>query len=377
MFKIKTIIGYISAVFLVLILNGQTVNASNDNITFQGKGNGHGVGMSQWGAKGMADKKFTYDKILSYYYTGVKLETKSTDNQKIRVLIGKSVAKPSVSATTDFTIKEDNGKAIVSLKKGQIANISYAKGYYSIYSNIHKKTFKTKNSIIVVPSKNGAVRYKNLTYDGELFLYQNKDKIDVVNRVLLEEYVAGVLPYEMYASWPNEALKAQSVAARTYSILRVGTKGFWDVDDTIAYQVYKGKHSDEKRMKELTNATKGKVLTHNSKYIDALFYSSSGGHTVSSQYVWNSSFPYLKGKTDPYDTSEYTKKGWTYTISKKDLGAKYGIGNVKSVQVVKTVENRPVTLKINGTNKSVTVPAHSLRTKLGGLNVKSTYFTIK
>lgn len=375
MFRLKNLIGYVLVAFIVLLAFNQSASASSSTITFQGKGNGHGVGMSQWGAKGMADKKYTYDKILSFYYTGVKLETKNTSSQKIRVLLGKSIASASVSATTNYIIKDSKGKTIVSLKSGQIAKVSYSKGYYSVYSVIHKKTFKTKYPLYVVPTKAGAVRYKNLKYDGQLFLYQNKG-MNIVNHVPLESYVAGVLPYEMYATWPTEALKAQSVAARTYSIKRLGAKGYWDVDDTINYQVYRGKNEHEKRMKELTNSTKGKVLTYQGKYIDALFYSSSGGHTLSAQY-WGNHVPYLIGKKDPYDRSEYVTKGWTYSISKKDLGSRYGIGTVKSIQVLKTAENRPVTLKINGTSKSIVVSAHSLRTKLGGLKVKSTYFSIK
>lgn len=365
------------AAVIVLSGLGQTAEAASSNITFQGKGNGHGVGMSQWGAKGMADKKYKYDAILKHYYSGVKIETKNTSKQKVRVLIGKGVSKAPIAATTDYVIKDTKGKTIVKMKAGKVATISYSKGKYHIYSSAHKKTFYSSNALYVTPANAGAARYKNLRYDGQLFMYQSKGKMYVVNHVLMEDYVAGVLPYEMYASWPAEALKAQSVAARTYSMKRVGAKGYWDVDDTITYQVYKGKSDSEKRMKQLTKETAGKVITYGGKYIDALFYSSSGGYTNSAQYVWSNAVPYLKGKSDPHDTSDFTKKGWSYTISKKQLGKAYGIGTVRSIKVLKTADKRPVTLKITGTSKTITVSAHSLRSKLGGPKVKSTYFTIK
>lgn len=374
---VKKALALSMAAVIVLSGLGQTAEAASPNITFQGKGNGHGVGMSQWGAKGMAEKKQKYDAILLYYYTGVKIETKNTSKQKVRVLIGNGVAKAPIAATTDYAIKDTKGKTIVKMKAGKSATISFAKGKYQVYSSTHKKTFTSSNALYITPVKAGAVRYKNLRYDGQLYLYQSKGKMFVVNHVLMEDYVAGVLPYEMYASWPTEALKAQSVAARTYSMKRVGAKGNWDVDDTVTYQVYKGKSESEKKMKQITAATKGKVITHGGKYIDALFYSSSGGHTNSAQYVWSNAVPYLKGKKDSYDTSDFTKKGWKYTISKKQLGKAYGIGTVKSIKVVKTADKRPVTLKITGTSKTITVSAHSLRSKLGGTNVKSTYFTIK
>lgn len=355
----------------------QPAEAASPNITFSGKGNGHGVGMSQWGAKGMADKKQPFDVILKHYYTGVKIETKDTDKQKVRVAIGKAVTKAPISATTNYSIRDSKGKTLVSLKAGDIATIYFAKGKYQIYSAAHKKTFTSANDIFIVPLKNGAVRYKNLRYDGQLHLYQVGGKMYVVNHVLMEDYVAGVLPYEMYASWPAEALKAQSVAARTYSMKRVGSKGNWDMDDTITYQVYRGKSEHEKRMKQLTNETKGQVLTYGGKYIDALFYASSGGHTVSAQYVWRNAVPYLRGKSDPYDASSITQKSWTHSISKKQLGNAYGIGPVKAVKVLKMADKRPVTISLVGSKKTITVSAHSLRSKLGGTNVKSTYFTIR
>lgn len=372
--KFRNSIALLIVAIVALSTFGQSASAAGSNVTFEGKGNGHGVGMSQYGAKGMADQKKKYDAILKYYYTGVKLETKNTSTQKIRVLVGQKLSSATVSATTDYAIKDTKGKTIVNMKAGETAKISYSKGKYSIYSSANKKTYTSSYALNLVPTKSGASGYKNLKYDGTLHLYQSGSKMYVVNHVLTEDYVAGVLPYEMYATWPAEALKAQSVAARTYALKRVGTKGNWDVDDTITYQVYKGKSDQEKRMKELTKGTKGKVLTHNGKYIDALFYASSGGHTVSAQYIWTNSVPYLKGKKDPYDTSDYTKKGWKYTISKKDLGNRYGIGTVKSIQVTKKAENHAVTVKLTGTKKSVTVTANSLRSKLG---MKSTLFVIK
>lgn len=355
-----------------------TAEASSSYITFKGKGNGHGVGMSQWGAKGMADKKYSYDKILKFYYSNVSLSTKDTSKTKIRVLVGSKQSTSTFSSTKKYVVKDSKtGKSLVSLNGGQLVKVSYSKGYYQVYSYPHKKTFKTKNPVWITPNERYSyVRYKGHQYDGQLYVYQSSSKLNVVNHALLEDYVAGVLPYEMYPNWPNEALKAQSVAARTYAIKRLGAKGYWDVDDTINYQVYKGRSADDKRMKSLTSSTKGKILTYKGKYVDAMFHSSSGGHTLDAQYLWGNAVPYLKGKKDPYDQSDYVKKGWSYRISKYDLGSRYGIGTIKSIKVTKSAQGHPVTLQLNGTRKSITVSATYLRSKLGGTKVKSTYFSI-
>lgn len=129
-------------------------------------------------------------------------------------------------------------------------------------------------------------------YRGKLRLIANGRGWDVVNVVDLEQYVAGVIGWEMIASWPVEALKAQAIASRTYALFemerRRGSGDNWDLDDTTQFQVYGGVGPADKpnHWRETANvlaareATTGMVLTYHGKGFRAYFHSTSGGATT-------------------------------------------------------------------------------------------------
>ncbi|MBZ0135983.1 MAG: SpoIID/LytB domain-containing protein [Planctomycetes bacterium] len=129
-------------------------------------------------------------------------------------------------------------------------------------------------------------------YRGKLRVIAKEGAWDVVNVIDLEQYVAGVIGWEMIASWPVEALKAQAVASRTYALFemerRRASGDNWDLDDTTQFQVYGGvgpadnpKHWRETaNVLEARQATSGMVLTYNGKGFRAYFHSTSGGATT-------------------------------------------------------------------------------------------------
>ena len=137
--------------------------------------------------------------------------------------------------------------------------------------------------------------------------------------ISLEDYVVGVVASEMPASFNIEALKAQSVAARTYALKRSNTT----LSATTSDQVYKtvdqlkamwgnSFNTYYNKVKNAVNATRGKYITYNGTYIDALYFSTSNGKTEDPVYVWGKSYPYLKSVDSPYDTS---LRSYSYTTS--------------------------------------------------------------
>ena len=111
---------------------------------------------------------------------------------------------------------------------------------------------------------------------------------NVLNRVSLEDYLAGVLPAEMNASWPMEALKAQAVVARTYVLSKMGRHnddGF-DVCDGVHCQVYRGLRAENERTNESIRQTAGQVLRHNGKVMTVAFSAQCGGHTQDYEEAW-------------------------------------------------------------------------------------------
>lgn len=130
----------------------------------------------------------------------------------------------------------------------------------------------------------------------------------------IEEYVLGVLAGEMPASFHEEALKAQALAARTYTVMRVkafGGKGCLEhpeadiCTDSVHCQAYVKpstlSNANYKRLKSAVEDTRGEVITYQDNLIDAVFHSTSGGRTADSEDVWQSKIPYLRGVISQFE----------------------------------------------------------------------------
>lgn len=165
--------------------------------------------------------------------------------------------------------------------------------------------------------------------------------LNVINVVNLEDYVKGVIPYEMSASWPTEALKAQAVCARTYACnttKHLKTYGF-DVCNTTDCQVYRGTNRANANSDAAVDATVGQCLYYKGKLIEAVYFSSDGGATEDAKNVWGGSAAYLIGKKDPYEsTISIPNYNYTVTYTASQLTwvlqhSGYSIGTVCNVYV--------------------------------------------
>lgn len=189
--------------------------------------------------------------------------------------------------------------------------------------------------------------FKGYKYDG-FFLYPRSSggNLSVYNVVDLETYVKGVIPYEMNAAWPEEALKAQAVCARTYACRTSKHRAAYgfDVCATACCQVYCGQGSGAVYATAASDAaveeTEGEKLYYQGYLVqDAVYHSSNGGATEDAVNVWGSEKGYLKGKEDPYESRtavpnaawsvSYTADELTWILDQKG----YSIGTVKNVYV--------------------------------------------
>ncbi|NLM36546.1 MAG: SpoIID/LytB domain-containing protein [Firmicutes bacterium] len=138
---------------------------------------------------------------------------------------------------------------------------------------------------------NGAV------YPGTLVLWP-EDGLLFFNEVSLEDYVWGVLGSEAYAGWPLEALKANAVAIRSYTLYSLGRHGCYDLCDTIHCQVYRGL-PPEAVFRTAVWTTAGEILCWQGAPINAVYHSSSGGRTRNNEEVWaGTPLPYLRSVED-------------------------------------------------------------------------------
>lgn len=143
------------------------------------------------------------------------------------------------------------------------------------------------------------------------FIAEEGDIIRPVNQLPLEDYLKGVVPHEVYPSWEIETLKSQALAARTYAASHLGEV----IDDTISYQVYAG-YSWHDRTTVAVVETKGEVLTHNNRLIEAFYSASNGGMTENNSHVWGGNFiNYYPIKKDPYDPVN----PWEFTLNQTQI----------------------------------------------------------
>lgn len=148
-------------------------------------------------------------------------------------------------------------------------------------------------------------------YMGAVEFNIEEKNIRPVNQILLEDYLKGVVPFEVFPEWNIEALKAQTLAARTYTITHKNPK----LDDTIQYQVYGG-YNQFKKTKRAVIDTKGEIITFQDKPISAFYSASNGGITESNKNVWGGSpSPYFPIKQDPYDPIQ----PWDFTLHKTQI----------------------------------------------------------
>ena len=135
-------------------------------------------------------------------------------------------------------------------------------------------------------------------YRGLVRVLPDGDRLQAVNLLGLEHYLASVVGSEMPASWPAEALRAQAVAARTYALAQLKPEAPFDLRSTVASQVYRGTEAETDSTRSAVAATRSLVLSHGGSLIDAVFHSSSGGSTENSGEMWNRQLPYLVSVPD-------------------------------------------------------------------------------
>ena len=153
----------------------------------------------------------------------------------------------------------------------------------------------------------------------------------VVAHIYIEDYLYGVLPYEMGNSSGMEALKAQAVAARTYTMLRMSKAGSaqWDVVNTTADQVYSGTPSGSANCKAAVDATKGIVVKNGSSFTATYYTASNGGQTESIKNAWGTGgLPYLGVKDDPYDLANPDSRKASFTVNASGSQSNTKLGNL-------------------------------------------------
>ena len=236
-----------------------------------------------------------------------------------------------------------------------------------------------------IPSEEGekCVTYfmnSNRWYGGFRYERINGGSLTIVNMVELDDYVKGILPYEMSASWPIEALKVQAVCARSYSLASRNGKhrGYhFDLCNSNCCQVYLGLARANANSDAAVDETRGQVARYDGKIATCFYYSSNGGASEASSTVWGgsqSTYPYLVGVIDPYEAavaSQISGYNWTRTYTAAELTEKLNAKGYKCSTVVSakvsayTDTGNPKTITFtDSAGKNYTLTARAMVTML-------------
>ena len=155
-------------------------------------------------------------------------------------------------------------------------------------------------------------------YEGDLSLDIVENAIRPILTINVEDYLLGVVPFEMGDSFPLEALKAQAVCARTYALSHLNASRAYDVVDTTNDQVFKGVDSSTKNAARAVQETAGIVGMYNGKLAECFYSASNGGQTELVENVWSGSgdYGYYAMVDDPYDLENPQSIVRTMKISK-------------------------------------------------------------
>lgn len=163
-------------------------------------------------------------------------------------------------------------------------------------------------------------------YEGDLYLSVSGEIIEPILHVHLEDYLMGVVPYEMSDSFPLEALKAQAIAARTYAISKVNPKAAYDLVDTTNDQVFKGKNPENIRSQQAIRETAGICGTYQGGFAMCYYTASNGGQTELASHIWGGKDPgYIIMQDDPYDFQNPQSPVRKSIIPKKPNGDQQGL----------------------------------------------------
>ena len=277
----------------------------------------------------------------------------------------------------------ETGKS-VSLAAGQSYDVRWQNGAFLVGRE------KLRGEILLIrPSdkSDGGLALDGRRYRGSLELRHRGAGLTAVNIVPVDDYLLSVVPEEMPTDWPAEALKAQSVAARSFALKSRGRHAAegYDLCTTTHCQLYKGIASEKTASTAAVRATRGEVLTYGGQPIEALFHTDSGGMTESSEDVWGSRVPYLRAVRDtPLGTMPWTKTVSTAALEQKLAAKGHNIGRLRAIELSplavgraakdRTASGRVKAMTVTGTKGSVTLSGTAWRSLLG---LKSTLFSAK
>jgi stage II sporulation protein D len=349
------------------------------SVTITTWGNGHGKGLSQYGALNRAKDGQTYRQIVRFYYphtawraasgtVRVLLTDDTGDDVVVDARNGLEAHSLGTGRTWTLPVKRE-GRTISRWRitaSGAKSVLSYRTDSWHAWRRAAGDAeFTAGNRPMTLRTPEGAA-----TYRGTLRSSSVGPGRDTVNAVRLDVYLRGVVPQEMPALWPSAAVRAQAVAARTYAVYErdhAPAGRAYDLCDTSTCQVYGGADAEHPASDAAVAATAGEIVTYGGDAAFAQFSASNGGYSVAGGQ------PYLVATRDAYDDGA-PGDPYARTYAGDAITRHWpGLGDLLSVKVTHrdrhgtpdVPEGRATMVQVTGTDGSVEVSGSTFRTYLG------------
>jgi len=234
--------------------------------------------------------------------------------------------KYEIVADKKFLLKLKKGRAVHLEIMNDLIKITTENEEFGPYKMVEFKGLGYDNKLKIVPTQNDLS--ERIYYDNISVSAKNQ-KFVIVNNILLQHYIAGVVSSEIGTNNDMETFKTQAVLARTYALRRIDkhfAEGF-QVCDGVHCQAYKGDKTVTPSIRLAVNETMGLVVvdTRNA-LIDAVYHANSGGQTANSEDVWQEATPYLRSVDDQYSVGQ-RQTNWEVTDITVDEWKEYLLKN--------------------------------------------------
>jgi len=345
-----------------------------------GRGWGHGIGLSQYGAQGYATAEGRdFRWILGHYYRGTSVGRAPGTRMRVRLreartlvlegvseVLGAGGRRVRLSARGRFRVTRSGARRI------RIDRLDRARRVATMQTPVRARGRVATRLLGVAESG-----VRDGWYRGEIWLWRDGRDVLAVNHVGLEPYLYGVVPGEMPALWHAEALKAQAVVARSYALTSRSPSGSWDVYADTRSQVYGGVLWEVPTTTAAVRATRRLAVHSGGAVARTYFFSSSGGRTAAIEEVWPSNpVSYLESVEDPYDRWSPNHR-WSVRFTPREVRRRLEDvtpGDFEDVAVVeRTPSGRAATVRITGRDGERDITADAARFRLG---LRSTWFSI-
>jgi stage II sporulation protein D len=371
--------------------------SADTTFRFYGSGFGHQIGMSQWGAYGMARAGKSGTEILKHFYRGTSVIRPSSRPSTIRVGLvqgATGIGVKGAGGSVSLRLGGPSGSVVARVPSGSTWTVQVRSGAYWIRrgdgSYVGRKGYGGASSHLYATYGSSGVHLPSTrhTYAHgwiEFNIYRPcgscSPRLRAINNVGMQGYLYGL--GEVPSLWPSAALRAQAVAGRTYAAYKILTSGqhrsicncavYASTRDQVYVGIDKVRSTGGSRWRDAVDATNGLAVMKNGKPILAVYSSSSGGHTENVENMWGgAALSYLRGVCDRRVYDADPNRTWTASFSGASIGNALqratgkDIGDARSFSnISRGISGAIVRTAVGGTKGSVTVSGSTLRSALG------------